>query len=146
MIPWKTSGRLMQQREAQVPPGSCLLFRCVVASPGTPMCCLKGAVGLGSAEPCCFKGNVTYCIFKKQMWCLLVGGFQPLLRTEQDTKGVLKMERRHHSLLFLLTSLPACLAYPAELCRVLWISRRLSGTEGDMVVCRANASKCHCLE
>lgn len=107
MIPWKVSGGLMQQREAQVPPGSCPLFRYVVASPDTSLCCLKGAVGLGSAPPLWF-------IFEKHEWCLVVDGFQPLLRMEQGNRGVLKMERRHLSMLFLLTSLPACLAHPAE--------------------------------
>lgn len=80
------------------------------------------------AQPCWCKGNVRCCIFKMQVRCLVVGVFHhsllPLLRTKQ---GVLKMERRHRSLLFLLASLPACLT--AELCCVLWISGRRGGTE-----------------
>lgn len=149
MIPWKVSGGLMQQREAQVPPGPCPLFRYVVASPGTCLCCLKGTVGLGSAQPLCFKGNVTCRIFEKQELCLVVDGFQPLLRMEQGNRSVLKMERRHLSMLFLLTSLPACLVHPAEFAESFELVEDSVAQKAElqgMVVCRANASKCHSLD
>lgn len=75
----------------------------------------EGGSGSGLCTTPWFKGNVAGCIFKKQVLCLVVDGFQPLLRTEQGTKGVQNGEEVS-PLLFLLTLLPACLAYPAELC------------------------------
>lgn len=87
--------------------GSLTRHICVLSEEGT---------GPGLCTTLLVQESVTCCIFKMQVWGLLVGGFQPLLKTEQGNKGVLRMERGHHSLLFLLTSSPAGLAYPAELC------------------------------